>query len=75
MNELVILNRQIQNPNLIFPGERIRVPINGNKNNDDRYITNHIIYTVKRGDTLSELALRYGTTVQSIANLNNIKKC
>ena len=73
VNELVILNRQIQNPNLIFPGERIRVPINGNKNNDDRYITNHIIYTVKRGDTLSELALRYGTTVQSIANLNNIK--
>lgn len=72
VNELVILNRQIQNPNLIYPGERIRVPINGNKNNEDRYITNHIIYTVKRGDTLSELALRYGTTVQSIANLNNI---
>ena len=39
----------------------------------DRFITNHIIYTVRRGDTLSELALRYGTTVQSIANLNNIK--
>lgn len=73
VNELVILNRQIQNPNLIFPGERIRVPINGNINNEDRYITNHIIYTVKRGDTLSELALRYGTTVQSIASLNNIK--
>lgn len=73
VNELVILNRQIQNPNLIFPGERIRVPINGNINNEDRYITNHIIYTVKSGDTLSELALRYGTTVQSIASLNNIK--
>lgn len=73
VNELVILNRQIQNPNLIFPGERIRVPINGNINNEDRYITNHIIYTVQRGDTLSELALRYGTTVQSIASLNNIK--
>lgn len=73
VNELVILNKQIQNPNLIFPGERVRVPINGNINNEDRYITNHIIYTVQRGDTLSELALRYGTTVQSIASLNNIK--
>ncbi len=73
VNELVILNSQIRNPNLIFPGERIRVPINGNKNKEDRFITNHIIYTVRRGDTLSELALRYGTTVQSIANLNNIK--
>ena len=31
-----------------------------------------VAYTVKRGDTLSEIAKRYGTTVNEIANLNNI---
>lgn len=29
-------------------------------------------YTVKRGDTLSEIALRYGTTVAELVRLNNI---
>ena len=30
-------------------------------------------YTVKKGDTLSAIAKKYGTTVNSIAKLNNIK--
>lgn len=35
--------------------------------------TNYIKYTVKRGDTLSGIALKYGTSYQSIAKLNGIK--
>lgn len=35
-------------------------------------VTNRI-YTVKKGDTLSAIAKRYGTTVQDIAKKNNIK--
>ena len=31
-----------------------------------------ITYTVKKGDTLSEIALRYGTTYQELARINNI---
>lgn len=31
-----------------------------------------ITYTVKAGDTLSEIALRYGTTYQELARINNI---
>lgn len=72
VNELVILNG-IQNPNLIYPGQEIKVPINGNTNNETSYNTGHIIYTVQPGNTLSELALEYGTTVQNIALLNNIQ--
>lgn len=30
-------------------------------------------YTVKRGDTLSEIAQRHGTTVNNLVKLNNIK--
>lgn len=72
VRELVTLNN-IQNPNLIYPGDEIKVPINGNTNNDVLYTTGHIIYTVQRGDTLSELALRFNTTVQEIAEVNGIR--
>ncbi len=72
VRELVILNK-IQNPNLIFPGEEVLVPINGNPQNEVEYQTNHIIYTVEEGDTLSQLALRFKTTVEDIAKLNNIQ--
>lgn len=72
VRELVTINN-IQNPNLIYPGEELKVPINGNLQNDTEYQTGHIIYTVEKGDTLSELALRFNTTVQEIAELNNIQ--
>lgn len=72
VRELVSINN-IQNPNLIYPGEEIKVPINGNTQNEILYDTNHIIYTVRRGDTLSGLALRFNTTVSEIASLNNIR--
>lgn len=35
-------------------------------------VTN-VTYKVKSGDTLSEIALKYGTTVSNLAKLNNIK--
>lgn len=31
-----------------------------------------ITYTVKAGDTLSEIAMKYGTTYQELARINNI---
>lgn len=46
--------------------------------NDARDTGNGIVqdeqtYTIQAGDTLSELALRYGTTVEELARLNNIE--
>ncbi len=71
VNELVLLNN-IQNPNLIFPNEKIIVPIKGKENNIS-YSSGHIIYTVQKGDTLTALALKFKTTVAEIAKLNEIK--
>lgn len=34
---------------------------------------NHIIYTIKRGDTLSSIAREFNVTVESIARLNDIQ--
>lgn len=64
--ELVLLNN-IANPNLIYAGDTLLVPVsNINESMDDT------IYIVKKGDTLSAIARRFNTTVSLIAITNNI---
>ncbi|MBR2712786.1 MAG: LysM peptidoglycan-binding domain-containing protein [Bacilli bacterium] len=55
----------ISDPDLIYPGEEIRIPTNNTSSST-------IIYTVKPGDTLSEIAEMYNTTYQELARINNI---
>src|SRR5699024_2969595 len=52
------------NSTLIFPGNVLSIA-------DEKADKN--IHTVVAGDTLSHLALKYDTTAQTIADLNNIK--
>lgn len=54
----------IRNPNLIYPGQVLVV--NRASSSGSRQ------YTVRRGDTLSEIALRFGTTVNQLVQLNGI---
>ena len=69
--ELVKLNN-IKNPNLIYAGDTLIVPTKETMpDNDDTSLDT--IYIVKRGDTLSQIALKFSTTVSAIARLNNIK--
>jgi lysozyme len=62
VSELAAQNR-LSNPNLIFPGQILILP---------RSTAPLTTYTVRSGDTLSELALRFGTTVSALVSLNNI---
>ena len=64
--ELVRLNN-IKNPNLIYAGEKIILPGTNSGTSNSSY------YTVKSGDTLSEIAAKYNTTVAELVRLNNIK--
>jgi len=64
VSELVRLNN-ISNPNLIYAGNSLKIPAKQSENKE--------IYTVKSGDTLSKIASEFSTTVQTIANENNIK--
>lgn len=69
VEELVQLNN-IQNPNLIYVGNTLLVPNTTNTTSISKGI---IMYTIQRGNTLSGIARRYGTTVQILTELNNIQ--
>lgn len=66
VERLVELNN-IANPNLIYAGATLIVPTS------DPSDTTTQIYVVQYGDTLSQIALEYGTTVENLAAINNIQ--
>ena len=68
VEELVILNN-IENPNLIYAGNTLIVPVAGGSSPEE---SDKTIYVVRSGDTLSQIALDFGTTVNAIAIRNNI---
>ena len=60
---------------MIFPGEVLKIDTTRNfeEITDTSYDASHIIYTIKRGNTLTQIARMYGVTINSIVRLNNIK--
>jgi len=73
VHEIAGLNG-IRNPNLIFTGEILKIDVTRplNEIKDVAFDMNHIIYTIKRGDTLTSIAKRFNVTIESIAKLNDI---
>lgn len=66
VERLVELNN-IANPNLIYAGDTLIVPTSDPSSNTTQ------IYVVQYGDTLSKIAQEYGTTVATLASINNIQ--
>ena len=64
VSNLVKINN-IKNPNLIYPGQKLK--ISGSVTNTKSTAQ---YYTVKKGDTLSHIAVRYKTTVSNLVKLN-----
>lgn len=59
----------IANPNLIYVGQELKVPVLADYNIHD---TSHRLYIVRRGNTLTQIAREYGVTIESIVELNDI---
>lgn len=73
VREIVGLNNII-NPNLIYVGEVLKIDTTNDLDTitGDKFETNHIIYTVKSGNTLTAIANRYNVSIECIVKLNNI---
>ncbi len=76
---LLALNAEITSPDSIFVGQQIRLPDNtltGGRSSGSSSSSAAepsgptFLYTIQAGDTLSEIALTYGTTVDIIQALN-----
>ena len=63
----IISWNNIQNPNLIYPGQKLILYGNYSSSN-----SNTVYYTVQRGDTLWRIARRYRTCPKRIARINGI---
>lgn len=70
VSSIVALNPIIKNPNLIYPGQKFIISTNDNLEGQNS--CGKILYKIQYGDTLSEIARNYDSTVQAIARLNNI---
>lgn len=70
--ESIVSLNSIKNPNLIYVGQRLLIRSDIILSNDNT-TSNNTTYVVRYGDTLGKIALRYGTTVQNLVRINNIK--
>ena len=59
--ENILKFNNIPNPNLIYPGQEIIIPLSPPES---------IIYTVRPGDSLYSVAVRYGTFIENLINFN-----
>ena len=72
VQEIAQINN-IANPNLIFPGQVLRILTNSTVNASETRGAGSITYTVERGNTLSQIAESYNVTVAHIVELNDIQ--
>lgn len=66
LQAVIAANPQISNPNLIRPGQQVAIPAGGTPGGGAQS------YTVRPGDTLSEIGQRFGVSWQSLARENGI---
>lgn len=59
----------ILNPNLIYAGQRLLIPIADDSSSS---LSPTQIHVVQSGETLTRIALRYGTTVSAIVAVNDL---
>ena len=71
VNAIVSLSG-IVNPNLIYVGQTLKIPGQGQSTSPGGSTGSACVYVVQAGDNLTKIALKYGTSVWAIAIANNL---
>lgn len=68
------IENNLQN-DMIYVGQKLRIPLSGDNNGipDNSDTRNEIIYYVKPGDSLYEIAREYNVTVSELKSRNNLE--
>ena len=71
----IVSHNNIKNPHLLQLNHRLQIPVSGYKQylEETSNETKKVYHTVKRGDTLSEIAEMYKTSVKNIKTWNGIR--
>jgi membrane-bound lytic murein transglycosylase D len=73
IQDIVALNH-LQSARYIRPGQILKIPTNGYSGKLADIVENRkIYYTVRRGDTLSEIAEKHRTSVRKIKKWNGLR--
>ena len=70
LQALLDANPQISNPSLIYTGQVLVIPKQGNGNHSPSQKPDQKEYTVQKGDTLGAIAQRFGVSLQSLLQAN-----
>ena len=68
----LITRNKISNPNLLWVGQKIVYQASGSNGQQSSQGPQIFLYEVRYGESLSELATRYETSVSEISRLNNL---
>lgn len=69
---IMSVNPDIKDPNKIYVGQVIKIPVTTQQTSTSAVEKETVYHTVQRGETLSGIAKRYGTTYVKLAAINKI---
>lgn len=69
---IMSVNPDIKDPNKIYVGQVIKIPVTTQQTSTSAVEKETVYHTVQRGETLSGIAKRYGTTYMKLAAINKI---
>ena len=67
----IIAANSLRNPNRIYPGQRLYIPASPNAGRDNRGLSK-ATYTVRRGDSLSQIARRHEVALNDLMAWNTL---
>ena len=67
----IIAANSLRNPNRIYPGQRLYIPASPNAGKDNRDLSK-TTYTVRQGDSLSQIARRHGVALNDLMTWNTL---